>query len=65
MWMSGLFCIWSTKKMLFDIIITLLLKNGLLSVDEVFAKTSSKMNTYIYTFTEDVGGYKLYQIERK
>ena len=46
-------------------LITLSLKNGLLSVDEVFAKTSSKMNTYIYTFTEDVGGYKLYQIERK
>lgn len=52
----------SDKK---DKLITLSLKNGVLSIDEVFAKTSSKMNTYIYTFEEDVNGYKLYKIERK
>ena len=46
-------------------LITVSLKNGVLSTEEVFAKTASKMNTYIYTFSEDVEGYKLYQIERK
>ena len=46
-------------------LITLNLKNGVLSVDEVFAKTASKMKTYLYTFNLDVNGYKLYSIERK
>lgn len=46
-------------------LITLTLKNGVLNADEVFAKTASKMNTYLYTFNVDANGYKLYQIERK
>lgn len=46
-------------------LITLKLKNGTLSTEEVIAKTGSKMNSFIYTFTLDEDGYKLYSIERK
>ena len=46
-------------------LLTLQLKNGVLNTDEVLAKTGSKMTTYIYTFTEESEGYKLYSVERK
>ena len=46
-------------------VLTLNLKNGVLSTDEVLAKAGSKLTSYIYTFDKDKDGYILYSIERK